>query len=52
MCGCRPHWVQVEGSNIPAQAVPAGEASDGGKYFAVYIKVKPKSAIQIIFLPM
>lgn len=29
LCGCNPHWVQVEGKDIPPNAVPAGETAQG-----------------------
>lgn len=29
LCGCNPHWIQVEGTNIPPNAVPSGESADG-----------------------
>lgn len=33
LVGCRPHWVQVEGTNIPPTAVPAGETGEGEPLF-------------------
>lgn len=29
LCGCQPNWVQVEGNNLPQNAIPAGETGDG-----------------------
>jgi len=33
LVGCHPRWIQVEGANIPPDAVPAGETSDGEPLF-------------------
>lgn len=33
LVGCQPSWVQVSGKQIPPQAVPAGETSDGEPLF-------------------
>ena len=33
LVGCRPHWVQVNGNQIPPNAVPAGETAGGEPLF-------------------
>lgn len=33
LVGCQPRWVEVEGNQIPPQAVPAGETSSGEPLF-------------------
>jgi len=33
LAGCNPRWVPTQGNNIPPQAVPAGQTSDGETLF-------------------
>jgi len=33
LCGCNPQWVPTSGSNIPPQAIPAGETKEGEPLF-------------------